>query len=103
MSRRPHEPSGDTPHPSPKKPYWIGPRSSTWRNDESAALVEYVALHHAILEGNDWPTTHDKNFWTECAKFVANKTERSARSRKFSVYRIFVLLYYNTVKVSILR
>ncbi|CAH1247631.1 Hypp7969 [Branchiostoma lanceolatum] len=51
-----------------------------WDNDETAALVEYVALGHTVVEGKDWPTTHTEAFWAPCAEFVANKTGKAQRT-----------------------
>ncbi|XP_019639740.1 PREDICTED: uncharacterized protein LOC109481594 [Branchiostoma belcheri] len=109
MSRRVYQPSGLTPHPSPKKRRWTGQRTGGrtpcqtlmdpgslaanlsfhdtghkkplgWDEAEVAALVEYVALHHTVLEGKDWPSTHDDTFWGKCAEFVANKTGKAERT-----------------------
>ncbi|XP_078590480.1 uncharacterized protein LOC144870357 [Branchiostoma floridae x Branchiostoma japonicum] len=99
---RPHKSSGSMPISSPKKTRSVGRtpfqgltdagsnttnlpdtecrKHSTWERPENAALVEYVALHHAVIEGKEWPTTQDKTFWTDCAEFVAKKTGKPVRT-----------------------
>ncbi|XP_078667520.1 uncharacterized protein LOC144909356 [Branchiostoma floridae x Branchiostoma belcheri] len=61
----------DTSH---KKPPVYHKKPTDWGENESAELVKFIALHHAVEEGNDWPSHNRTTFWEECSKSVSEKT-----------------------------
>ncbi|XP_070548822.1 uncharacterized protein [Ptychodera flava] len=50
-------------------------KSTEWTSVEEAALVQFIALYHAVDEDrNNWPATKDQHFWMKCADAVACTT-----------------------------
>ncbi|XP_070555108.1 uncharacterized protein [Ptychodera flava] len=66
--------------------------STEWTSVEEAALVQFIALYHAVDEDrNNWPATKDEHFWMKCADAVActtNMKKGSGRHAELDAQKI---------------
>ena len=68
-------------------------RCAEWSREETAALVEYVALYWEGAHTNGWPSHKNENFWAACAKAIVDATGLSKRTGRLF---FIILLIFNS-------
>ncbi len=115
MQKRSITPKGNTPgKPSTKRsnaegthenvssdqgeigPHKRGPKTTIWSREETSQLVQYVALYwDQSSETSTWPKHKDESFWTSCAAYVADKTQKEQRAPSAMRSRVSKFLALN--------